>query len=103
VGVDANHPLNHTGGAATHTISQQELPPHIHDLFAYASGDTNMSTPNFVMNQWTYPGQYLQNGKWYPRFGHTAGNSHAGITEYPNNPMSIEQPYVAVCYWRRVI
>lgn len=102
MGVDASHPLNRTGGAATHTISQQELPPHIHDLFAYANGDTNMDTPNFVVDTWRYPGQYLQNGKWYPRLAHTAGTSHAGTIEYPNNPISIEQPYVAVCYWRRV-
>jgi hypothetical protein len=53
------------------------------------------------MNQWAYPGQYLQNGKWYPRFAHTVGNGYAGVIEYPNNPISIEQPYVAVYVWRR--
>lgn len=42
VGVDKNHPLNSTGGSATHTITQQELPPHVHDLFARSDGDTNM-------------------------------------------------------------
>ena len=102
VGVDANHPLQHTGGAATHTISQQELPPHVHDLFARVNGDTDMNPGNFVMNQWAYPGQYLQNGKWYPRLAHTAEGHHAGMIEYPNNPISIEQPYIGVCYWRRI-
>ena len=102
MGVDASHPLQRTGGSATHTISQQELPPHVHDLLAYANGDTNMSTPTFVMNQWAYPGQYLQNGKWYPRLAHTLQGKHAGIIEYPNKPINIEQPYVAVCYWRRI-
>lgn len=102
VGVDENHSLNHTGGAATHTISQQELPPHIHDLFARSNGDVNMNVASFVMNQWAYPGQYFQNGAWYPRFAHTVIENHAGSTKYPNNPISIEQPYVAVCYWRRV-
>ena len=102
MGVDERHPLNSTGGAATHTITQQELPPHIHDLFAYVSGDTNMSNPNFVTNQWSYPGQYLQNGNWYPRFAHTAYGGNAGSTDYPNNPINIEQPYVAVHYWRRI-
>ena len=101
VGVDEKHPLNSTGGTATHTISQTELPPHVHDMFAYASGDTNMSTPNFVLNAWTYPGQYLQNGKWYPRFAHTSSGNHAGATAYPNNPINIEQPYIGVRYWRR--
>ena len=102
VGVDKKHPLNYTGGAATHTISQQELPPHVHDLFARSNGDTNMGDGNFVMNQWTYPGQYLQNGQWFPRLAHTIDVKHAGSTEYPNNPINIEQPYVAVCYWRRI-
>lgn len=102
MGVNERHPLNSTGGSATHTISQQELPPHIHDLVAYANGDTNMSNANFVMNQWTYPGQYLQNGKWYPRLAHTVQENYAGTIKYPNNPISIEQPYVAVRYWRRV-
>ena len=102
MGVDANHPLNSTGGAATHTISQRELPPHVHDLFAYTNGDTNMSISNFVMDTWRYPGQYLQNGKWYPRFAHTVDKHHAGSIEYPNNPISIEQPYIGVCYWRRI-
>lgn len=98
---DSDFTAGTTGGSKTHTITQQELPPHIHDLFAYASGDTNMSTANFVMNQWAYPGQYLQNGKWYPRFAHTVGKDYAGMIEYPNNPISIEQPYVAVYVWRR--
>lgn len=102
VGVDEKHPLNSTGGATTHTISQRELPPHIHDLFAYNNGDTPMNSANFVMNQWSYPGQYLQNGKWYPRFAHTAIERHAGAIEYPNNPINIEQPYIGVCYWRRI-
>ena len=102
VGVDEKHPLNRTGGAATHTISQQELPPHVHDLFARSNGDTNMNNGDFVMNQWTYPGQYLQNGQWFPRLAHTIATKHAGSTEYPNNPINIEQPYIAVCYWRRV-
>ena len=102
MGVDEKHPLNSIGGAATHTISQQELPPHVHDLFARASGDTDMNPANFVMNQWAYPGQYLQNGKWYPRLAHTANGDHAGMIEYPNNPINIEQPYVAVRYWRRI-
>ena len=102
VGVDKNHPLNSTGGAATHTILQRELPPHTHDLFAYSSGDTYMSTANFVMNQWAYPGQYLQNGRWYPRFAHTASGDYAGAIAYPNDPISIEQPYIGIYYWRRV-
>ena len=102
MGVDEHHPLQHTGGAATHTISQKELPPHIHDLFARISSDTNMNNANFVMDTWTYPGQYLQNGNWYPRLAHTAQGYYAGMTEYPNNPINIEQPYVAVCYWRRI-
>lgn len=102
VGVDASHPLNRTGGAATHTITQQELPPHVHDLFARSNGDTDMSDANFIMNQWAYPGQYLQNGKWYPRLAHTLQGDHAGSIKYPNNPINIEQPYVAVHYWRRV-
>lgn len=102
VGVDENHPLQQTGGSATHTITQQELPPHVHDLFAYASGDTNMGNANFVMTSWTYPGQYLQNGKWYARFAHTVSGSHAGSTQYPNNPINIEQPYIGIYYWRRI-
>jgi hypothetical protein len=102
VGVDAQHPLNSTGGSATHTISQQELPPHVHDLFAYVNGDTNMSIANFVMNQWMYPGQYLLNGDWHPRLAHTVDKRHAGSTDYPNNPINIEQPYVGVRYWRRI-
>ena len=102
VGVDTNHPLNNTGGAATHTISQQELPPHVHDLFARLGSDTNMNVGNFVMNTWTYPGQYLQNGHWVPRFAHTADGNNAGMIKYPNNPINIEQPYIGVCYWRRV-
>ena len=102
MGVNENHPLNRTGGAETHTISQQELPPHVHDIAARSNGDTDMSSPDFVMNQWTYPGQYLQNGQWYPRLAHTLQGGYAGMIDYPNNPMSIEQPYVAVCYWRRI-
>ena len=102
MGVDEKHPLQHAGGAATHTISQTELPPHIHDLFARVSGDTNMNDANFVIDTWSYPGQYLQNGQWYPRFAHTAIGNNAGMTKYPNNPISIEQPYIGVCYWRRV-
>ena len=54
------------------------------------------------MNQWGYPGQYLQNGQWHPRFAHTVFGNHAGMIEYPNNPINIEQPYVAVYYWRRI-
>ena len=102
VGVDKNHPLNSTGGSATHTITQQELPPHVHDLFARTNGDTNMDDADFIMNQWTYRGQYLQNGQWYPRLAHTLQGNYAGSIKYPNNPMSIEQPYVAVYYWRRI-
>lgn len=103
VGVDEKHPLNSTGGAATHTITQQELPPHVHDLAARASDDTNMSRPNFIMTQWSYPGQYLQHGNWYPRLAHTLENTgYAGETAYPNNPINIEQPYLAVRYWRRI-
>ena len=102
VGVDKKHPLNSTGGAATHTISQKELPPHIHDLFARSTNDTNLSNANFMLTAWGYPGQYLQNGQWYPRLAHTASGGHSGMIEYPNNPISIEQPYIGVCYWRRV-
>lgn len=102
VGVDEHHPLQHTGGAATHIISQKELPPHIHDLFARTSGDTNMNIADFVMDTWSYPGQYLQDGAWHARFAHTASGNHAGMIEYPNNPISIEQPYIGVRYWRRV-
>lgn len=102
MGVDEKHPLNGTGGAATHTISQKELPPHIHDLFARSANDTNLNDANFMLNVWGHPGQYLQNGKWYPRLAHTASGNHAGMIEYPNNPISIEQPYIGVCYWRRV-
>lgn len=102
VGVDEKHPLQDVGGAATHTISQRELPPHVHDLFARSNGDTNMNDGNFVMNQWAYPGQYFQNGQWFPRLAHTIDTKHAGSTEYPNNPINIEQPYIAVRYWRRV-
>lgn len=39
IGVDEKHPLNSAGGAATHTISQEELPPRIHDLPARVNGD----------------------------------------------------------------
>ena len=102
MGVDDKHPLQRTGGAATHTISQQELPPHIHDLFAYVNGDTNMSTANFVMDTWRYPGQYFQDGRWYPRLAHTVSENHVNTTKYPNNPINIEQPYIGVCYWRRI-
>ncbi len=102
VGVDEKHPLNSTGGAATHTISQKELPPHIHDLAARSNGDTDMKHPDFTLNVWTYPGQYRQNGKWYPRLGHTLQGSYADATPYPNNPINIEQPYIGVCYWRRI-
>lgn len=102
VGVDEKHPLNSTGGAATHTITQQELPPHVHDLFARVNGDTDMDRADFVMNQWAYRGQYLQNGNWYPRLAHTLQGNYAGSIEYPNNPISIEQPYVAVHCWRRI-
>lgn len=102
VGVDKNHPLNSTGGSATHTITQQELPPHIHDLAARASGDTDWSNGDFVLNQWAYPGQYLENGNWHRRVGHTLRSGFTGETPYPNNPINIEQPYVAVHYWRRI-
>ena len=92
IGVDEKHPLNSAGGAATHTISQEELPPRIHDLAARVNGDTDINKAAFVMNQWAYPGQYLQNGKWYPRLAHTLQGEYDGGTDYPNNPISIEQP-----------
>lgn len=97
MGVDEKHPLNSTGGAATHTITQQELPPHVHDLFARANGDTDMDRADFIMNQWAYRGQYLQNGKWHPRLAHTLQGNYAGSIEYPNNPIGVEQlkPYAS--------
>ncbi len=99
---DTDFSVGKTGGSKTHTILQTELPFHTHDLSARINGDTDVTTADFVMNVWTYPGQYHNSNGWHHRFAHTVSNdANAGATRYPNNPMPILSPYISVYIWRR--
>lgn len=98
---DTDFTVGTTGGSKTHTISQKELPNHIHALPAFNTGDTNYTEPDFTIMTWAYPGQYNQNGVWYRRVGHTITDSSFEETRYPNNPMSVMQPYISVYIWIR--
>ena len=55
------------GGEKLHTLTENELPAHRHNMSAWLNGDTNYGSGEFALDTWRYAGQYNSNGQWLPR------------------------------------
>ena len=101
VGVDANHPLNSAGGSETH-----ELRVRLASIYGLAGIVTNKNLTGFSVDR----------GKTYSGFTNFDSrqtiNTARGM-DGSFGPMQVEfytaighlptlDPYVAVCYWRRI-
>lgn len=77
-----------TGGEKLHTLTENELPVHRHNMSAWLNGDTNYGGGEFVIDTWRYAGQYNSNGQWMPRVQ----------TSYPTGGGAIAQQYASILY-----
>lgn len=83
LGASSSYPVNSTGGEATHTLTEDEIPVHRHSIYNYnASGSTS--------------GVYAHTVGGYTA-GSSADTSPAGGGKAHNNM----PPYVAVYMWKR--
>lgn len=91
VGVDKNHPLNGTGGSETHSHNPGTLS-------AQVSYDGQQNVIRRVLLS-PFKGDVRKIGEIYGgTFDATWGAAIVGHSD----PASSMQPYVAVCYWRRI-
>ena len=76
-----------TGGEATHTLTVDEMPQHIHSLgYMYKYSDDNTGRP-----------QLANNGTVFVRYEETFSENAGGNQPHNNMP-----PYFAVYIWKRV-
>lgn len=79
-----------TGGEYTHMLTQAEMPSHIHDIHSKWDG----SKETGILN-WAVPmvaTTVYSDGGWIQDGLPTGGNQHHNNT----------QPYVVVCFWKRI-
>ena len=86
LGADATYAAGSTGGEATHTLTVNEMPKHVHQVAVPYSHDGNMRT---WKAEWTDDAPIPTDGS---PTGYTGGDQ-------PHNNMP---PYLAVYMWRRV-
>ena len=91
VGVDEKHPLNSTGGSETHSHNPGTLNAQV-SLDGQNTVVQRVSTPYFV-------GDVRHIGDIYGGSFHASWG--AAIVGH-SDPASSMEPYVAVCYWRRI-
>lgn len=79
-----------TGGEYTHRLTQAEMPSHIHNIHSKWDG----SKETDILN-WAVPmvaTTVYSDGGWLQDGLPTGGNQHHNNT----------QPYVIVCFWKRI-
>lgn len=95
IGANATYPLGSTGGEATHTLSNNEMPSHDHNLSDWAmswkqngaKGEVNLGV-SATSDAWSNNRGYFKSQTSKP----TGGGQ-------PHNNM---QPYLAVYIWERI-
>ena len=101
MGVDANHPLNSTGGSETH-----EVRVRLGNIYGLAGITTNSNLSGISVDGGkNYSGFTNFNGRQTVNtargmdgsFGPTQVDFYAAIGQLPTL-----DPYVTVCYWRRI-
>ena len=91
MGVDANHPLNRTGGSEAHSHNPGTLSAQV----SLDGKDTVVRRVRLS----SFKGDAHKHGDIYGgSFDATWGAAIVGHSD----PASSMQPYVAVCYWRRI-
>lgn len=88
----SSYPAGATGGAATHTLSVNEMPSHHHALDFYL--DTWVETAEKTTNSVPY-GKYT-NEHVKTAYQHNSGTYEGGGAAHNNMP-----PYLAVYVWKR--
>ena len=91
MGVDVSHPLNSTGGSETHSHNPGTLSAQV-SLEGQNTVVRRVGIPDFVGDV-RYIGD-IHGGSFNANWG-------AAIVGQ-SDPASSMEPYVAVCYWRRI-
>lgn len=96
IGANSTYSAGSTGGAATRTLTEAQMPKHRHTGL-YANGDYNYEFPYGAANQSVSSklGPYTTGG---------SGGAHHWVTGYTGSGSAFDTipPYLAVYMWKRV-